>query len=270
MRLRIRLLDVVVEIHTEDPVAAELLTLLWSEMTTDDDDAPARTYVVARDDEGRWVATAGETVEAIHETLWGVTDALRYQMLELCEEKLERFVTLHAAAVARDGELVLLAGESGAGKTTLTLALLDAGGGYLSDDLAPVSIATGLVHPFPKPLGVKDPAAWDTVGAAFAGTALAPPEGSFLVPPSRWAVVTEPMEPRALVFPRYSAGADPELEPLSPGRAAALASAYVRKLDPSTLGLLNRLCARAASYRLTYGSTAGALGCLDRVLTGGT
>lgn len=268
--MRLRLLDAVVEIHTEERAAAELLALLWSEMTTDDEDAaPARTYVVARDGEGRWVATAGETVEAMHETLWGVTDALRYRMLELCEERIEGFVTLHAAAVARDGKLVLIAGESGAGKTTLTLALLDAGWGYLTDDLAPVSTATGLVHPFPKPLGVKDPAAWEAVRDAFAGTSLEPPDGSFLVPPSRWDVVTEPMEPRALLFTRYAAGADPELEPLSPGRAAAVASAYLRRLDPTSLRLLNRLCARAGSYRLTYGSTAAALECLDGVLTGG-
>ena len=189
MKIRVRLLDVVVEIHTDHDEAAALLSLLWAPMRAEDGDPPARTYRVDRDGRG-WVATAGERVEAMHESLWGVTDALRYAMLELSEERLRRFVTLHAAAVARDGRLVVLAGESGAGKTTLTLALLDEGWTYFSDDLAPVAIDTALVHPFPKPLGVKDASAWERVRGAFVETPLGPPAGSFLVPSSRWDVAT--------------------------------------------------------------------------------
>lgn len=264
MRIRIRLLDVVVEIQTEDAAAAKLLSLLWSRMTTDDPSEAARTYTVARDYGGGWIATAGEDVEAIHATLWGVTDALRYRMLELCEERLERFVTLHAAAVARDGHLVLLAGESGAGKTTLTLALLDAGWTYLSDDLAPVAVDTALVHPFPKPLGVKDAARWDAVREAFAGgPAIERPTGSFLVPPDAWDVATEPLPARTLLFPTFALGASLEMEELTKAKAAAMASPYVRRLDPSTVALLNRVCAGADSFRLRYGSSDAALEATD-------
>ena len=266
MRLRLRLLDTLVEIETSDDDAAELLSLLWSEMTPDDPGEPARRYVLARCSDGGWVATAGEAVEATHETLWGVTDALRYRMLELCEEQLSRFVTLHAAAVAKGRDLVLLAGESGAGKTTLTLALLEAGWGYLTDDLAPVSIETGEVHPFPKPLGVKDPDAWRDLWAGAAARLPEPPAGSFLVPPSRWTVVREPLRPRALLFPRYSAGAALEVETLSPAKAAAVASAYLRRLDPSTIALLKRLCSSAVSARVTYGSTDDAFVGIEHVI----
>lgn len=264
MRIRLRLLDAVVEIRTDDDAAAHLLSLLWSQMTTDETGEPDRTYVVARDAASGWVATAGGDVEAIHETLWGVTDALRFQMLELCEARLERFVTLHAAAVARDDRVVLLAGESGAGKTTLTLALLDAGWTYLSDDLAPVEIATGLVHPFPKPLGVKDRERWHDVAHAFAGgPALDPPTGSFLVPPSAWDVGRRPAPPSVLLFPAFTPGGALELEMLSKARAAALASPYLRRLDASTVSLLNRLCTSADSYTVRYGSSAAAAGAIE-------
>ena len=263
--MRVRLLDTIIEVHTDDAEAAALLQLLWSEMATEDPGDPARTYTLARDADG-WVATADESVEAIHATLWGVTDALRYRMLELCEERLERFVSLHAAAVARDGELVLLAGESGSGKTTLTLALLGAGWTYLSDDLAPVSVETAHVHPFPKPLGVKDAAAWEGVREAFAGSALGPPAGSFLVPPALWDVAAEPLPVSAVLFPRFSPGSPLEVERLSAAKAAALASAYLRRLDESTVGLLNRVCAGATCARLAYGSTADALRAVEDVL----
>ena len=267
MRIRLRLLDVLVEIDTEEEDAARLLEDLWRPLETPEAGEPARVYSVARDGDG-WIATAGDAVEAVHDTLWGVTDALRYRMLELCEETLQRFVTLHAAAVARGRDLVLLAGESGAGKTTLTLALLDAGWAYLSDDVAPVETDTGLVHPFPKPLGLKDPSAWARVKHAFArGPAIGSPTGSFLVPPSAWDVATEPLPLRALLFPTFAPGTALEVEFLAPAKAVALASRYLRRVDPSTIGMLNRLCASAGSFRLRYGSSDAAIYAIDEVLS---
>ena len=268
MRIRVRLLDTTVEIRTEEESAARLLALLWAPMQPDDQSEPDRVYELARRDDG-WAAVAGNEVQAVHETLWGVTDALRYQMLELCEERLEHFVTLHGAAVAHGSSLVLLAGESGAGKTTLTLALLRGGWTYLSDDLAPISIETGLVHPFPKPLGVKDAAIWDALPETFREAAgLPPPGGSFLVPADLWEICDRPLEARALVFPRFRPGGDLEVERLSPARAAAVASAYLRRLDPSTLGVLKRLCASADSVRLSYGSSDDAIEALGSLVGG--
>jgi hypothetical protein len=62
---------------------------------------------------------------------------------------------IHAAAIARDGRVVLLVADSGGGKSTTTWASLHHGFALLSDELAPVEPASLLVHPFPRAICLK-------------------------------------------------------------------------------------------------------------------
>src|SRR5207247_125098 len=61
----------------------------------------------------------------------------------------------HAGAVAHRGRIALLPGQSFAGKTTLTAALVELGALYYSDEFA-VLDADGLVHPYAKDLSIRD------------------------------------------------------------------------------------------------------------------
>jgi len=70
-------------------------------------------------------------------------------------ERVEAFTILHAAVLAHQGGALAISGPSGAGKTTLTLALLEQGWTYYSDDFCPLHRETGLVHPFPRSLWVR-------------------------------------------------------------------------------------------------------------------
>ncbi|MCW5773651.1 MAG: hypothetical protein KIT16_18560 [Rhodospirillaceae bacterium] len=54
---------------------------------------------------------------------------------------------LHAAAVARDRRVLLLAGKGGAGKTTAALACLERGWAYAGDDYVLANAATGEIAP---------------------------------------------------------------------------------------------------------------------------
>lgn len=57
---------------------------------------------------------------------------------------------LHAAALAGPHGGVLIVGESGAGKTTLALALSRQGYQWLSDEVAAIDRTTGLLESFPR------------------------------------------------------------------------------------------------------------------------
>jgi len=92
-------------------------------------------------------------VEDTDALLWhldkSLTLALQYRRPDL--------YFLHAAAVALDGGVSVLAAPSGTGKSTITLGLLDRGFTYLSDELAPIDIRRRVVHHYAHAVGLKSP-----------------------------------------------------------------------------------------------------------------
>ncbi len=62
---------------------------------------------------------------------------------------------LHGAALEKNGEVLLLTGRSGAGKSTTTWGLLNTGFNYLSDELAPVNLESMHVSPYPHAVCLK-------------------------------------------------------------------------------------------------------------------
>jgi hypothetical protein len=135
---------------------------------------------------------------------------------------------LHAAALARGERAWLLAGDSGAGKSTTTWALLHHGWRYLSDELAPVDLASGRVHAYPHALCLKrrPPPGYPLpeVTLDLGSTLHVPPDA---LP---GAVETGPCMLGGVVFVRYCAGLGaPRLRLL--GRAEACARLYVVTLN---------------------------------------
>jgi hypothetical protein len=65
-------------------------------------------------------------------------------------------IFVHAGVVGWKGHALVVPGRSCSGKTTLVAALVRAGATYFSDEYAVLDEA-GRVHPFPKPLSIRDP-----------------------------------------------------------------------------------------------------------------
>ncbi len=68
---------------------------------------------------------------------------------------LTRLLFIHAGVVTLAGRGVILVGQSGAGKTSTVAALVRKGAGYLSDEVALLDPASGIVAPFALPMAVK-------------------------------------------------------------------------------------------------------------------
>jgi len=62
---------------------------------------------------------------------------------------------MHGAVLEKNGEVSLLTGRSGAGKSTTTWGLLNNGFNYLSDELAPINLETMHVSPYPHAICLK-------------------------------------------------------------------------------------------------------------------
>jgi len=84
------------------------------------------------------------------------------QALDVLESELQLSVArlarpevfVHAGVVAVEGRAILIPGRSGAGKTTLVRALVEAGGTYYSDEYA-VLDGQGRVHPYARRPSVR-------------------------------------------------------------------------------------------------------------------
>lgn len=185
-----------------------------------------------------------------------------------------RFLLLHAAAVERDGRAVILTGESGAGKSTLAALLQPRGWRLLADEFVLIDPATGLVHPFPRPVSLKNAAIaaaqavfpYGHYGPLLAGT----PKGDIrhLVPDAAaLAGMDRPAAPALLLFPRF--GLPGEERPVGAGEA------FVRLTQASTnyVGLgepgftaLTRLVTSVTRAAIDYPDTNTAAAMIEALL----
>ena len=116
------------------------------------DDDPSGRCTVRLDDGGpiRVDGHAVAWVDAIDPTL----QFYRRFLLELTR-RLESHGLLHAGSLlAPDGRVLIIAGPSGYGKSSLTLALLNRGFRFLSDDYAPLDLDRREVAPYPRRVGL--------------------------------------------------------------------------------------------------------------------
>jgi hypothetical protein len=135
------------------------------------------------------------------------------------------YVMLHAAALERDGRILLVPGESGSGKSTVAAALLKRGFRYQSDEFAPLS-ADLTVWPYPLPLRLRETSLRvlpDLAPEVTIGPQAFRVDGEWVFHglPAPSLVLSEGRRPvGAVLFPRRTTGIPTPIRPLKAGPAA--------------------------------------------------
>lgn len=130
------------------------------------------------------------------------------------------YLLLHAAVLERHGRAIVLPGDPGAGKSTLTAALMLSGWRLLSDELTMIDRDDGLVMPLARPVSLKNHSieiirAFDR-HAVFGDVAVDTHKGAVAhLRPSADSVarMAEKARPAHVIFPRWKAGAELSLRP---------------------------------------------------------
>ncbi|MDO9227583.1 MAG: HprK-related kinase A [Pseudomonadota bacterium] len=155
----------------------------------------------------------------------------------------QHYLMLHAAVLERHGKAVILPGDPGAGKSTLTAALALSGWRLLSDEITLIDRDDGLITPLARPISLKNQSI-DLIRAAFptaviGDSALDTHKGTVAhLKPPRESVARMADKARAahIVFPRWRAQAPARLSHHS--KADAFIHAATHGFNYSLLGRL--------------------------------
>ena len=181
-------------------------------------------------------------------------------------------LALHAACLRRNGRALLLTGQPGAGKTTLSCWLLASGFAYQGDDIAMLD-SKGQVQALSFLPTVKS-GAWPLMSAKYADRLQAAihwrPDGKrvrHLVPPE--PIEQAPLPIGWIVMLRRSKAEGARLVPLQPARLIrqllSEAASANGEIDRTGLDTLIRTVATARTFELHYGDLDAAAALLDKL-----
>ncbi len=187
----------------------------------------------------------------------------------------QQFLLIQAAAVEKNGLAAILPGPPGSGKSTLAAGLVLSGWRLLSDEFTLLDRHTGLIHPLPRPVGLKNQSI-DVIrqfapDACFNRTVLDTLTGTQAhMRPPRESVRCqyETARPGWVIFPKWEAGATTRLTTRSPTQdfeQLALTAFINPRLGEKDICMGSSLINRSDHYDFRYSRLNEAVAAFDRL-----
>jgi len=186
-----------------------------------------------------------------------------------------QFVIVHSAVVEKGGWGLILPGTPGSGKSTLCAALVYRGWRLLSDEMALLSIADGLIYPVPRPVSLKNQSAQIiksfTQQAVFGERIVGTTKGDIehmCIPEKSMPDISAGIQAKYLVFPHYQLGSESQVTALSKGKASM--SLIENTFNFNILGVegfesISKLVGELECYDFTYPGLDEALSGIERI-----
>lgn len=187
-----------------------------------------------------------------------------------------RHLMLHAGTVEIGGSGLLLIGVPGAGKSTLSAALALRGARLLSDEFGVVRVADRALLPLPKPVALKNESI-EVIGDWSPDAIIGPTYrkthkgdvAHLAVPRDAVDARRSPVQPRAIVFPRWEADAETRIEPVGLTEAFSLIAFNSFNFDvlgPDAFDAVRDLVESCRCVRLRYSRLAEAVPALNHLV----
>lgn len=190
-------------------------------------------------------------------------------------QRANQYVLLHAGTLALGDRAVLMAATPGAGKSTLSAAMMLAGFRLLSDEFGVLDPDSGMLLPMLKPVALKNRSidviraysAQARLGPTFVGTRKG--DVAHLAPDAASVAAATTARPALVIFPTYREGSELSLTPQPPEQAfarLAFNSFNYALLGPVAFDAVADVAERCPAYQLTYSRLDEAIACLRELL----
>ena len=213
-------------VHVSNPILGEQLAAIMDHMAAPmRSPTPVARHLVAQTERDGFAIFRNGTAISGQIGL----DAARFVLMREVAEAVcgpDRVASVfHAGCIARNGKALLICGESGHGKSTLTFGLVAAGCSYLGDDHIPLHRDGLRVISFPTSAGAK-PGSWglpeiQALQNRYGLTPRTPREGVRYIPlqDTNAMPLGAAVPVQAIVIPNYHPDADAALMEITPEHA---------------------------------------------------